>query len=65
MLAMSSPRRLLVVDPYEDCHQLLPELQKMGWSVDSCSLTSVVGRSCDVVLFRLLSEHLEHPAPLP
>jgi len=64
MLAMSSPRRLLVVDPYEDSHQLLPELQKMGWSVDSCSLMSVVGRSCDVVLFRLLSEHLEHPAPL-
>lgn len=24
MLEMSSPRRLLVVDPFEDCHQLLP-----------------------------------------
>ena len=64
MLEMSSPRRLLVVDPFEDCHQLLPGLQSIGWSVDSCSLESVIDRSCDVGLFRLLPEHLERPDPL-
>ena len=64
MLGMSSPRRLLVVDPFEDCHQLLPGLQSIGWSVDSCSLESVIDRPCDVGLFRLLPEHLERPDPL-
>ena len=64
MLGMSSPRRLLVVDPFEDCHQLLPGLQSVGWSVDSCSLESVIDRPCDVGLFRLLPEHLERPDPL-
>ena len=64
MLEMSSPRRLLVVDPFEDCHQLLPGLQSIGWSVDSCSLESVIDRPCDVGLFRLLPEHLERPDPL-
>ena len=61
MFAMPSPRRLLVVDPCEDCHHLLPELQNVGWSVDSCSLESVSNRSCDVGLFRLLPSHLERP----
>ena len=64
MLEMSSPRRLLVVDPFEDCHQLLPGLQSIGWSVDSCSLESVSDRPCDVGLFRLLPEHLERPDAL-
>lgn len=61
MFALSSARRLLVVDPCEDCRQLLPELQRIGWSVDSCSLESVINRTCDVGVFRLLPSHLEHP----
>ena len=61
MLTMSSPRRLLVVDPCEDCHEILPGLRTIGWSVDSCTLASVVDRSCDVGLFRLQPSHLERP----
>lgn len=61
MFALSSPRRLLVVDPCEECHPLLPELQSIGWSVDSCGLDSVINHSCDVGLFRLLPTHLERP----
>ncbi|WP_232462738.1 VpsR-related response regulator, partial [Pseudomonas fragi] len=61
MLAMSSPRRLLVVDPCEDCHELLPGLRTIGWAVDSCTLAAVVDRSCDVGLFRLQPFHLERP----
>lgn len=61
MLTMSSPRRLLVVDPCEDCHEILPGLRTIGWSVDSCTLASVVDRSCDVGLFRLQPAHLERP----
>lgn len=61
MLALSSPRRLLVVDPCKDCHELLPSLRTIGWAVDSCTLETVVDRSCDVGLFRLQPFHLQHP----
>ncbi|MEC4167977.1 MULTISPECIES: sigma 54-interacting transcriptional regulator [unclassified Pseudomonas] len=61
MLTMSSPRRLLVVDPCEDCHEILPGLRTIGWSVDSCTLAGVIDRSCDVGLFRLQPSHLERP----
>ena len=61
MLALSSPRRLLVVDPCEDCHELLPGLRTIGWAVDSCTLATVIDRSCDVGLFRLQPFHLQRP----
>ena len=61
MLTMSSPRRLLVVDPCEDCHEILPGLRTIGWSVDSCTLAGVIDRLCDVGLFRLQPSHLERP----
>ena len=61
MLAMSNPRRLLVVDPCEDCHEIFPGLRTIGWAVDSCTLAAVVDRSCDVGLFRLQPAHLERP----
>ena len=61
MLTMSSARRLLVVEPCEDCHELLPGLRTLGWAVDSCSLATVVDRACDVGLFRLQPDHLERP----
>jgi len=54
-------RRLLVVDPCDDCHRLLPGLRSVGWDVDSCSLDSAADRSCDVGLLRLQPFHLEHP----
>ncbi|MES2868622.1 MAG: sigma-54 dependent transcriptional regulator [Pseudomonadota bacterium] len=61
MLELSSPRRLLVVDPCDDCHEILPGLRTIGWAVDSCSLATVIDRPCDVGLFRLQPFHLERP----
>ncbi|MHA6235650.1 sigma 54-interacting transcriptional regulator [Pseudomonas mohnii] len=54
-------RRLLVVDPCDDCHRLLPGLRSVGWDVDSCTLENATDRTCDVGLLRLQPWHLEHP----
>ena len=54
-------RRLLVVDPCDDCHRLLPGLRAVGWDVDSCTLESATERTCDVGLLRLQPFHLERP----
>ncbi|MHC8299998.1 sigma-54 dependent transcriptional regulator [Pseudomonas sp. ZS1P83] len=54
-------RRLLVVDPCDDCHRLLPGLRSVGWDVDSCSLENAADRTCDVGLLRLQPWHLERP----
>ena len=54
-------RRLLVVDPCDDCYRLLPGLRAIGWDVDSCTLENAVDRTCDVGLLRLQPFHLEHP----
>ena len=54
-------RRLLVVDPCDDCHRLLPGLRAVGWDVDSCTLENASDRSCDVGLLRLQPFHLERP----
>ena len=54
-------RRLLVVDPCDDCHRLLPGLRAVGWDVDSCSLENAAERSCDIGLLRLQPFHLERP----
>ncbi|AZC26787.1 MULTISPECIES: sigma-54 dependent transcriptional regulator [Pseudomonas] len=61
MLEACAQRRLLVVDPCEDCHRLLPGLRTIGWDVDSCDLESARERSCDVGLLRLQPFHLERP----
>jgi len=54
-------RRLLVVDPCDDCHRLLPGLRTVGWDVDSCNLDAAGDRACDVGLLRLQPFHLERP----
>ena len=61
MIATPPQRRLLVVDPCDDCHGLLPGLRTAGWEVDSCALEAVGERSCDVGLLRLQRDHLERP----
>lgn len=61
MVVTPVQRRLLVVDPCDDCHQLLPGLHSAGWEVDSCTLGAVGDRSCDVGLLRLQPYHLERP----
>lgn len=54
-------RRLLVVDPCEDCHRLMPGLRAAGWDVDSRALDAAKERSCDVGLLRLQPAHLARP----
>lgn len=57
-------RRLLVVDPCNECLGVLPHLQQGGWRVDSCALDQAVELGCDVGLIRLNPQHLEHPERL-
>ena len=64
MLELPVSRRLLVVDPCDDCHQIVPGLRHIGWEVDSCELDAVNDRSCDVGLIRLQPFHLERPEAL-
>lgn len=54
-------RRLLVVDPCDDCHRLIPYLRDAGWGVDSGPLELAAERSCDVGLLRLMPYHIERP----
>lgn len=54
-------RRLLIVDPCDDCHRLLPGLRSVGWDVDSCTLAAASEQRCDVGLMRLQASHLQHP----
>ena len=54
-------RRLLVVDPCDDCHRLLPGLRSVGWDVDSCTLENAADKTCDVGLLRLQPFHLDRP----
>ncbi|MGH8381899.1 sigma 54-interacting transcriptional regulator [Pseudomonas sp.] len=61
MLEPASNRRLLIVDPCDDCHRLLPGLRNVGWDVHSCTLPSALEHPCDVGLLRLQASHLQHP----
>jgi DNA-binding NtrC family response regulator len=61
MIEVPALRRLLVVDPCDDCHGLLPVLRSVGWDVDSCSLENAGDKTCDVGLLRLQPFHLERP----
>jgi len=61
MHELASIRRLLIVEPCEECLQLIPGLRIAGWEVDSCTLESVGSRPFDVGLIRLMPEHFEHP----
>lgn len=55
----ATPRRLLVVDPCDECAKLLPRLQASGWMVRCCGLADAAETSCDVGLIRLRPPHLE------
>ena len=61
MQQLAAQRRLLIVDPCDDCHQLLPGLRNAGWDVDSCMLAAALDHPCDVGLLRLQASHLRHP----
>lgn len=61
MLEMAPTRRLLIVDPCEACHSVLPDLHADGWAVDTCTLGAAGDISCDVGILRLRPFHLEWP----
>ncbi|MCY4124667.1 MAG: sigma-54 dependent transcriptional regulator [Pseudomonas sp.] len=54
-------RRLLIVDPCDDCQRLTPGLLVAGWDVDSCTLAQALEHRCDVGVLRLDEAHLKHP----
>ena len=56
-----SQRRLLIVDPCDECHQLLPGLRNIGWEVRSSALDTALEHPCDVGVLRLQAQHLRHP----
>lgn len=62
MLEMAPVRRLLIVDPCDACHSLLPELGSQGWAVETCTLGGASDIPCDVGILRLRPFHLEWPA---
>jgi DNA-binding NtrC family response regulator len=61
MHELASIRRLLIVEPCEECLRLIPGLRIAGWEVDSCALESAASRACDVGLIRLMPQHFEQP----
>ena len=61
MLEPVPNRRLLIVDPCDDCHRLLPGLRSVGWDVRTCTLATALEHPCDVGLLRLHASHLQHP----
>ncbi|CAM4011588.1 Type 4 fimbriae expression regulatory protein PilR [Pseudomonas reidholzensis] len=61
MLDPAPQRRLLIVDPCDDCHRLLPGLQSAGWDVRSCHLGMALEHPCDVGVLRLQASHLQYP----
>ncbi|MBA1202682.1 sigma-54-dependent Fis family transcriptional regulator [Pseudomonas capeferrum] len=61
MLEPAANRRLLIVDPCDECHHLLPSLRSAGWEVRSCSLGSALEHPCDIGLLRLRATHLQYP----
>lgn len=61
MLELAPVRRVLIVDPCDACHSLLPDLSAHGWAVDTCSLGAAGDIPCDVGILRLRPFHLEWP----
>ncbi|WP_271407721.1 sigma-54-dependent transcriptional regulator [Pseudomonas sp. Q1-7] len=57
----SAPRRLLLVDPCDQCRQFLPQLEEAGWSISSQSLDQALAATYDIGLLRLRSDHLARP----
>lgn len=54
--------RLLIVDPCDECHRLLPGLLDAGWDVSTSTLEQSLGQPCDVGVLRLRAAHLRDPA---
>ncbi len=54
-------RRLLIIDPCDACHVLLPSLRSAGWEVDIGDFSSASSLAAGVGLLRLRAEHLREP----
>jgi DNA-binding NtrC family response regulator len=64
MLQMAPARRVLIVDPCDVCHSLLPAMTADGWTVETCTLGAAGDVLCDVGILRLRPFHLEWPKEL-
>ncbi|MBA1191310.1 sigma-54-dependent Fis family transcriptional regulator [Pseudomonas entomophila] len=54
-------RRLLIIDPCDDCHALLPSLRSAGWEVDVGDFSDASSPTAGVGLLRLHAGHLREP----
>ncbi len=61
MSEAAANRRLLIVDPCDECRQLLPDLRSAGWDVTCCTFSQALQHACDVGLLRLQASHLSEP----
>lgn len=57
----ASIRRLLMVEPCDECLRLIPGLRTVGWEVTNSTLESAATQPCDVGLVCLRPQHLEQP----
>lgn len=57
-------RRLLLVDPCQECRILIPRMEANGWSITTCELAEVPDQGFDVGLIRLHDAHLKRAEPL-
>lgn len=54
-------RHLLIIDPCDACHALLPSLRSAGWEVDISDFSSASSFTAGVGVLRLRAEHLQEP----
>ncbi|OUM08050.1 sigma-54-dependent Fis family transcriptional regulator [Pseudomonas syringae] len=57
-------RRLLMIDPDDDFHELSLALDDTGWTVQRGTLDAARDSDYDVGLIRLTPGHFEHPEPI-
>lgn len=58
-VSLSPPRRLLLVDPCDECAVLNTHLSAAGWEIYSAKLDDVSLPTCDLGMLRLQAEHIQ------
>ena len=59
-ISAAPPRRLLLVDPCNECTELGKHLGATGWEIRSASLDEIGLPACDLGMLRLQSSHLDN-----
>ena len=52
---VAEPRRLLVIEPCEECRELFPGLERAGWMVESRALSEPAHHPCQVGMLAICS----------